>query len=246
MKSVLLVGGEEARLKGIVTELEGLGYATFFAPGADQALEALSITHFGALFCFDPPLLAGLRKRSSGAAGQCWFVAVFTSDSISRPRVRFSPGGTDTEGADAVIEGNLASSGWADLLGRFSGEKSRTPEVVRYALLAAFDRGSFERQMSFDRETMAEIIRLYKGETARQLAELEKAIADGEGQQVRKLAHTLKGSFGAVCALRAGALAHEIELAAVEANFSRELAMFQELVPAVGAAQTEMDALFGS
>jgi len=223
-----------------------LGYATFFAPGADQALEALSIAHFGTLFCFDPPLLAGLRKRSRDVAGQCWFVAVFASDSVSLPRVRFSPGGTDIEGADAVLEGNLASSGWADLLGRFSGEKSRAPEGIRYALLAAFDRGAFERQMSFDRETMAEIIRLYKGETARQLAELEKAIGDGESQQVRKLAHTLKGSFGAVCALRAGALAHEIELAAVESNFSRALAMFQELMPAVCAAEGEMDALFGS
>jgi HPt (histidine-containing phosphotransfer) domain-containing protein len=247
MKSAFLVGGDEARLTGIIKELEGLGYETLYARDSEQALEALTISHVEVLLCFEPARLAGLRKAAGDAAEPCWFVAVCASDSISDPRVHFSPGGNDTEGADAVLEGNLASSRWADVLGRFSVEKSVAQgEVPRHEALTAFDRELFERQMSYDPETMAEIIHLYTGETARQLAELEKVIADGESQRARKLAHTLKGSFGAVCAQRAGALASEIELAAGDSNLSRASALFRELVPAVSDAQAGLETLLRS
>lgn len=246
-KSALLVGGGEARLSWIVTELEGLGYETLYAPDAEQALEALKIAHFSALFCFDPPLLAGIRKASGGVAGQCWFVAVCASDSTSDPRARIPSGGTDTEGADAVLEGNLASGRWCDVLSQFSSEKPPVPdEAARNAPVAAFDRGLFELQMGYDSEAMAEIIHLYAGETARQMAELEKAIADEENERVRKLAHTLKGSFGAVCAPRARLLAQEIELAAEASSFSHASALFRELGLAVSDAQAGMEKLLRS
>jgi HPt (histidine-containing phosphotransfer) domain-containing protein len=243
-KSALLVGGDEARLARIVTELQGLGYETLYTPDAEQALEALKIARFSALLCFEPLLLAGIRKASGGAAEQCWFVAVYASDATSDPRVRFSLSGADIEGADAVLEGNLASGGWADVLGQFSGGKPPVPdEVPSHAPLAAFDRGLFEREMSYDPEAMAEIIHLYERETARQLAELEKAIADQESEQIRKLAHTLKGSFGAVCAPRARVLAQEIEQAAADSSFSRASVLFRELGLAVSDAQAGMEVL---
>jgi HPt (histidine-containing phosphotransfer) domain-containing protein len=246
MKNTLLVGGDEARLTGIITGLEGLGYDTFYARNAEQALEALKISHFDILLCFEPALLAVLRNACGDTAGQCWFVAVYASEAASDPRARISPG-ADTEGADAVLEGNLSSSRWADVLGRFSVDKSSVPdEVPRHEALPAFDRESFERQMSYDAETMAEIINLYFGESARQLAELEKVIADGESLRARKVAHTLKGSFGAVCAQRAGALAREIELAAADSNLSRASALFRELGPAVSDAQAGMEILLRS
>jgi HPt (histidine-containing phosphotransfer) domain-containing protein len=188
--------------------------------------------------------LAGLRKASGGAAEQCWFVAVCANNSTSGPLVRIPSGRADTEGADAILEGNLASSGWAGVLLSFSAAKSGVPaEVSRYEALAAFDGESFQQQMSYDQESMAEIIHLYIGETARQLADLEKLIADEESQKVQKLAHTLKGSFGAVCAHRAMALAREIELAAAQSDFSRASAVFRELGPAVADAQARMEAL---
>jgi len=246
-QSALLVGGDEARFARIVAELEGLGYETLYAPDAGQALEALKIAHFGVLLCFEPLLLAGIRKASGGVAERCWFVAVYANDSTSDPRVRFSLNGPDIEGADAVVEGNLASGGWADVLGQFSGGKPTVPdEVANQAPLAAFDRGLFEREMSYDPEAMAEIIHLYERETARQLAELEKAIADQESQQIRKLAHTLKGSFGAICAPRARVLAQEIELAAADSSFSRASALFRELGLAVSDAQAGMEKLLRS
>lgn len=247
MRSALLVGGDEARLTRIVTEIEGLGFNTFYASDSGQATEALNVTQFDALFCFEPALLAGLRKASGSGAEQCWFVAVCDSDSGSDPRVRISSGGTDTEGSDAVLEGSLACSEWADVLKRFSVQKRGAPnEARRHEALKAFDRELFERQMSYDAETMAEIIHLYKRETARQLSELEKAIADGESERAWKLAHTLKGSFGGVCAPRAGALAQEIELAAADSNFSRVSVLFRELGRAVSDSQAAMDALLRS
>jgi HPt (histidine-containing phosphotransfer) domain-containing protein len=246
-KSALLVGGGEARLSRIVTELEGLGYETLYAPDAEQALEALKIAHFSALFCFDPPLLARIRNASASVAGQCWFVAVCASDSTLDPRARIPSGGSDTEGADAVLEGNLSSGRWADVLGQFSSEKPPVPnEVARHARLTAFDRGLFELQMSYDSEAMLEIIQLYERETSRQLAELERAIADEESQRIRKLAHTLKGSFGAVCAPRARLLAQEIELAAADSSFSHASALFRELGLAVSDAQAGMEKLLRS
>lgn len=246
-KSALLVGGDEARLTRIVTELEELGYETLYAPDAEQALEALKIARFSALLCFDSPLLAQIRKASGGAAEQCWFVAVNAADSTSDPRVRFSLGGTHIEGADAVLEGNVASGGWADVVGQFSREKPPVrDEAARHAPLAAFDRGLFELQMSHDSEAMAEIIHLYERETPGQLAELERAITDEESQRIRKLAHTLKGTFGAVCASRAGLLAQEIELAAADSSFSRASALFRELGLAVSDAQAGMERLLRS
>jgi HPt (histidine-containing phosphotransfer) domain-containing protein len=246
-KSALLVGGGEARLTGIVSELEGLGYETLYAADAGQALDALKIARFSALLCFEPLLLAGIRKASGGAAEQCWFVAVYASDATSDPRVRFSLGGTDIEGADAVLEGNLASGGWADVLGQFSSEKHPLPdEGARHAPLTAFDRGLFELQMGYDSEAMSEIIQLYERETSRQLAELERAIADEESQRIRKLAHTLKGTFGAVCAPRARLLAQEIELAAADSSFSQASALFRELGLAVSDAQAGMEKMLRS
>jgi len=248
MRSALLVGGDEARLTRIVTEIEGLGFNTFYTSDSGQALEALKITQFDALFCFDPASLGGLRKASGDAAEQCWFVAVCDTDSPSEPRVRISSGGgTDIEGADVVLEGSLAFGQWADVLGRFSAQKRGMPnEARRHESLKAFDRELFERQMSYDTETMAEIIHLYKRETARQLSELEKAIADGESERAWKLAHTLKGSFGGVCAPRASALAQEIEVAATDSNFSRVSELFQELRRAVSDSQAEMEPLLRS
>jgi HPt (histidine-containing phosphotransfer) domain-containing protein len=246
-KSALLVGGGEDRLTRIVTELEGLGYETLYAPDAGQALEALRIVRFSVLLCFDPALLARIRKASGAAAEQCWFVAVYASDSSSDPQVRFSQGGTDIEGADAVLDGDLASGGWADVLGQFSGVKPPVPgEAARHAPLAAFDRGLFELQMSHDSEAMAEIIHLYERETPQQLAELGRAITDEESQRIRKLAHTLKGTFGAVCASRAGLLAQEIELAAADSSFSRASALFRELGLAVSDAQAGMEKMLRS
>ena len=82
------------------------------------------------------------------------------------------------------------------------------------AVLPVFERDQFERQMNYDRRLMAEIIQLFVSETTLQIAALQSALDAGLDSQVKRLAHTLKGSFGAAYAHQAGAIAREMETAA--------------------------------
>lgn len=251
-RSALVVGATEARLGGIIEELEALGYDTLFARDVRQAREALETTHFQLLLCADGIEPAELRAASASvaAAEECWYVALRIDETIATPVVRMmadgAGGGLGNRGADARIEGAQAGP-WRNALNQFAGEKpTATGGGSGYESLLLFDGAAFARQMDNDRETMTEILTLYIEETERQMQDLQGLIEQKEGAAARKLAHTLKGSFGAVCAARAGTLAREIELAAAESNFVKVSSVFVLLQEAVSGAQAEMEAFLAS
>jgi HPt (histidine-containing phosphotransfer) domain-containing protein len=219
----------------MVALLEQRRYDVFHAVDAEQANEALQVQHFGLVVC-DPSIpLKQLRQPEKKEAG--WLVELHDSD--TEPSLERRSNGASTE---AVIEGLGNLERVTELLDRLldqSGEFAASP-VLAGALalnLPVLDREMFRRQMHNDPALMGEIIRLYLKETKHQLDEIDVLVRRRNGGPASRIAHTLKGSFSAVFASRAVAVARELEMALVASDFGLALALLDPLAESAAAAE---------
>ena len=103
-----------------------------------------------------------------------------------------------------------------------------------------------ELSMAGSDDFLREIITLYLQDTPLLLAQLEQALAAGDGLTVSRLAHSIKGSssnFGATQLAQLAQLAHELELAAplggaTVANVKALLAEYASVAAALTASIT--------
>lgn len=83
----------------------------------------------------------------------------------------------------------------------------RTPPSI-----AAFDSDSLQRRLGDDRTAAEAVLRAFAMEAPRQIARLREAVTAGASDQVRLVAHTLKGSLLWIGASDAAASALTMEL----------------------------------
>ena len=80
------------------------------------------------------------------------------------------------------------------------------------------DADGFRAQVGGDEELLVEIIDLFLTEGPAQILEMREAFAAGDLARVSRVAHTIKGSLGALHAERARATAQDLELTAKDGS----------------------------
>ncbi len=216
---ILLVSEDAPRAASIRALLEKHGHDVFHTTSPGDAREALEVQRFQFVL-WDSAQGKASDARSLNAfrallQGRDRPSLVVIREDVSATELHLANGEPD---ADAVIEGRFSATRLAEIINELVSERSlpRSPaaQAISDAGLPVFEREQFERQMNYDRRLMSEIIQLFVTETNHQIAALESALDAGLHAQVKRLAHTLKGSFGAAYAHQAGAIAREMEAAA--------------------------------
>jgi len=228
---ILLVAEDALRAAKIRAILEEHGHDVFHAASVGEASEALEIQRFQFVLrdsapgrALNGPALGRFHDLFQGRDRP--LLVIIREDVAAAKPFHLA---NDEPGADAVIEGRASSARLAELLDGLLHERTRpfspSAPIAPGGELPVFERDQFERQMNHDRRLMAEIIQLFVTETTHQIAALESALDDGFETEAKRLAHTLKGSFGAVYAHRAGAVAREMETAVADDPSSARILM---------------------
>ncbi len=236
---ILLVAEDVPRAARIQMLLEAQSHDVFHAASVSDAMEALQMQRFECVLRDATPG----RELSREALDR--FQNSFQDD--ERPRLvviredataaePFHLARPEEKGVDAVIKGHFSPGRLVELVSEIArGPAARPGPHADANLLPVFEREAFERQMNNDRGLMAEMVHLFVSETNQQIGELQASVETGDRVQVKRLAHTLKGSFGAVYGLRAGALAREMEEAA-----TRDSASVARILPSLRKATAEI------
>jgi HPt (histidine-containing phosphotransfer) domain-containing protein len=211
----------------MVALLEGRCHDVFHALDADQAIEALQVQHFGLIVC-DPSVSFDRLHWHPEDQHSGWLVELHDSD--AEPCLQWRSNGASSAAVIAGL-GNLERV--TDLIDRLlagpGGFASKSPPPPAPSL-PVLDRKRFCAQMNNDPAMMLEIIDLYIGETEKQLIELADVLRRQDCLRAGRLAHTLKGSFSAVFASRAGALAKQLEIALNEGDLNLAMALLDPLM----------------
>jgi HPt (histidine-containing phosphotransfer) domain-containing protein len=238
---ILLVADDTPRAATIRTLLDTHGHDVFHAKNPAEASEALEIQRFQFVLwdsakgrALNPQILNTFRGPAKGRHSP--LLVVIRGDVASAKPLHLA--GAEP-GVDAVIEGRFSAIQLVeivdDLLRNRSLPSSPAAQIATEGSLPVFEREQFERQMNYDRRLMSEIIQLFVTETNLQIAALQSALDAGLDAQVRGLAHTLKGSFGAAYAHQAGAVAREMEAAA-----TGDLSSARKIMPRLKRATAEI------
>ena len=238
---ILLVAEDAPRAANIRALLEEHGNDVFHATNPGEASEALEIQRFqfvlwdSAKGCaLNPQTLNAFRVADQSRDKP--LLVVIREDVAATEPLHLGDG---EPGVDAVIEGRFSSTRLAEIVDELVRNRtlpsSSAGQAAPIAGVPVFERDQFERQMNYDRRLMSEIIRLFVTETSHQIAALQSALDAGLDTQVKRLAHTLKGSFGAAYAHQAGALAREMEAAA-----TGDLSSARKVMPRLKRATEEI------
>ena len=233
---ILLVAEKSPRTANIRGLLQEHGHDIFHAASPAEASEALEIQKFELLLWDGNPGVALNTFRGLLESRNNPRLVVIRANALDDGPLRLARGEQPVE---AVIEGRFSYSRLAEIVDELVRDLA-SPSRSLAALseednLCVFERDQFERQMNYDRRLMSEIIQLFVTETSHQMIALQHALDAGLSSQVKSLAHTLKGSFGAAYALKAGALAREMEAAA-----AGDLSHARKIMPRLRFATTEI------
>ncbi len=235
---ILLVAEDTINATSIRARLEQHDHDVFHAQSPAEASEALGIQRFQFVLWdlskgteLNPQTLNAFRGTVQNREKP--LLVVIRRDVTATEPLHLAKG---EPGVDAVIEGRFSSARLAEIVDELV--RSRALPAAQSgidAVLPVFEREQFERQMNYDRRLMSEIIQLFVTETSLQIAALQSALDAGLDAQAKRLAHTLKGSFGAAYAHKAGAIAREMEAAA-----TGDLSSARKIMPRLKHATAEI------
>jgi two-component system, sensor histidine kinase and response regulator len=140
----------------------------------------------------------------------------------------------------------------ANTLSDLSGRQASTAPGATAAdlpFLSLFEPAAFEEQCGHDSVLITEIVDLFGREGPNDLSEMSEALAGDDFDRLSRIAHTLKGSLGALHAPRAQARTYGLEMASRQRDRSlcaalltaleQDLAELAELLAAFRASRLE-------
>ena len=101
------------------------------------------------------------------------------------------------------------------------------------AVPQSFDLAGAMDRVAGDHELFCELAQMFVDASADLLAEIEQALADGNGEELTRWAHTLKGSASNFCAGESRDLAARLEAAAADGNLDDAADLLPTLTAAV-------------
>ncbi len=213
---ILLVEGDQGRADQLVSLISSCGHSSVSVPDLSEAREALSIQRFDLVLLGSGQPVAScarfVEKLRSLETGQGFDsrASVFAygpplggADFLDG----FLPPEFDPEAlADAVSRSQAAGQGTA-------GQLQPDPGAF-----SAFEPDQFREQCANEPSLMVEIIDLFSAEQDRELSAMHQALVDNDFDRLSRLAHTIKGSLGALHAPLCRQRAQLLEVAAKQRN----------------------------
>jgi HPt (histidine-containing phosphotransfer) domain-containing protein len=226
--------GSSERLQTVTAALSHGGHAVIPVESVEEASEALLIQRFEAVLLADvkPEKVLALSSqvrdldRRSGSATRTAVLSIVPDDPGDTPLTgNTGIDGYLTESSDPDTL-TLAIARLASAVGMESVEAPRLEDR-----LPILDVEQLKEQVAYDDELLVELIDLFLSERVRQVEEMRQAFADGQFDQLSRVAHTIKGSLGSLHAMASKANAQGLELSAKEGDAVRSqgfLAALQE------------------
>ena len=201
---------------------EKLGYRAEAVNNGLAAIQALQATPYDLVFMdVQMPVMDGMsatrriRDGSGGVLNPRIPIIAMTAHALTGDREKYLAAGMDDYVSKPVVAAELARalSRWVSVpLLREAAPIQREPVI--------FNRDTLAENLDGDEIQIREVLQVFLEDAPRQIAVLEKALAEADGLTVKRQAHTLKGAAGNVGAeiLRSGAF--EMEKAAADGNLA--------------------------
>ena len=194
---ILVVEADGARASRILSVLAQVRHETTAVPNCAEAAEALMLQRFDAVLLGSGQPGAEIAELAGcvhGMGNGARLFSLLTDTGVQVDGVL--PPDFDAAQLETALRGAAASE---------HGEGPR---------MAVFEPEEFSEQCADETSLMVEIIELFEGERDEQLGLMWEALAAGDFDRLGKLAHTLKGSVGALHAPASRQSCQAIELAA--------------------------------
>ena len=107
-------------------------------------------------------------------------------------------------------------------------------------MAGAFNETELLERVDHDVSFLAETVGMLAADGAQLMAEVRKAVADGDAPALARSAHALKGMISNFCAQQAHSSAHELEKLGKSGDLSAASGAVSRLESDVGALTTEL------
>lgn len=212
---VLVIEADPCESERLCSALAGANHTVLPTADLEEASEALSIQKFDAVLLghrFPPNGLSGfcaaLRQlEQNQRAAERIPVVSLSAQSLSPPLESFIHARLSEPFEPAEFAGTLRN------LAKSAGSDGTDIEPDGCAL-PVFQPEEFMQQIGQDADLACEIIDLFLTESGVQMPAMTEAVSRGDYAELRSLAHTIKGSFASLYALRARHRAQQLETAA--------------------------------
>lgn len=245
---LLLAEDNVVNSKLALTLLNKWGHEVVLATNGREAVEALEKAGFNG---FDAVLMdvqmpemdgmeatAAIRAQEQNLGTHIPIIGV-TAHAMKGDRERCLESGMDGYVSKPIRPDNLISelSRLVPGAARQETEPKPAPARPNGASAAGLDRSALLDRVEGDMELLADIIELFKEDSARQIAAIRGAIDAKQADLLRRAAHTLKGTCGNLGVPEAAATALELEKLAAAGDLSHAqecLRSLEEQVQRVG------------
>jgi CheY-like chemotaxis protein len=225
---ILLAEDNEVNRKLATRLLEKRGHSVDVATNGREALEALRArTYDLVLMDVQMPEMDGVAataalRASEAETGRHQPVIAMTALVMKGDRERCMAVGMDgylakpirAQELDEVLEKYIALKNDVDVPQQAPSQAASTAEEM------TIDAQDLMERVSDDREFLAELVGIFKEDGPRQLESIKKALEEQNREEMRRAAHSLRGALSNLAAVRASALAADIEFAGTLGDFS--------------------------
>ena len=220
---ILLAEDNEVNCRLATRVLENRGHAVTAVRNGVEALAALRLEAFGAVFMdVQMPEMDGLAatrkiREAERETGRHQWIVAMTAHAMKGDREDCLAAGMDDYVSKPIDPKELTRALWAAAgaagpsvaaEGPGTGGGGQTPQGELFDLAGALAR------LDGDRELLGELAGMFLGSAPETVAAMKQALADGEAEALHTQAHGLKGSVGNFSARLAQDAARRVEEAA--------------------------------
>jgi CheY-like chemotaxis protein len=256
MRPLRLVRAEDNPVNSrlALTLLRKWGHEVVLATNGREALDLLEAAGFKG---FDAVLMdvqmpemdgmeatAAIRAREKGLGTHFPIIGV-TAHAMKGDRERCLEGGMDGYVSKPIRPDYLISELARVVPGAARQQTGPNPASAQMNAdsAAALDRSALLDRVEGDMDLLADIIDLFKEDSARQIAAIRDAIDTKQATLLKRAAHTLKGTCGNLGAPEAAATALELEKLAATGDLSRPHQILRSLEEQIQRAGKLLDGL---
>src|SRR5580658_5590285 len=245
---VLVAEDNPVNQKVILRMLEKMGHVPTIAANGQEALSVLASESFDLVFMdVQMPEMDGLtatrsiREREKQTGLHLPIIAM-TAHAMKGDEELCLAAGMDGYIAKPV-SGNRIEEAIARLHISKPEEQPLPVATAVPRLLALWDRDKALKRLDGDEQLLREIVQIFVEESSRQLADLKRAVMQGDAELLEKTAHGLKGEVSYLGMPTVSQMANELERMGRERDLghaSEVFAIFETEVSAVAANMRDM------
>jgi len=232
--------------------LEREGHAVTFANNGREAVEAVAVHRYDVvLMDVQMPVLDGyeatveIRNREESRGGRLPIIAL-TAHAMRGDNERCLGAGMDAYVTKPIQVAALLSTIAEVLDGQESCPQSYMSSdsaELAAAPAAPFDRDGLLARTCGDRDSLAALTDIFRGEQPRQLAGIRAAIAARDGQTLKNAAHSCKGTAANLGGVGAATIAKRIEDLAEDRDFDAASQAATLLAASLDSLVAQLEAL---